>query len=118
VIVGIGTDVVEVARMEESVRRTPRILQRVFTEGEAGLSMESLAARFAAKEALSKALGSPGGLAWTDAEVVSSPDGAPSFVLHGTVAARAEELGITRIHLSLTHDAGLAMAFVVCESTT
>ena len=78
--------------------------------------MASLAARFAAKEALAKTLGAPGNLAWHDAEVVSEDSGRPVFLMRGTVAARAEELGAVHVHLSLSHDAGIASAVVVLES--
>ena len=115
-IIGVGTDVVETARLEESLERTPTLRQRLFTPAEVSLPMESLAARFAAKEALAKALGAPGGLSWQDAEVVVDADGRPGFELRGTVAARAEELRVARVHLSLSHDGGLAVAFVVLES--
>jgi len=117
VIVGVGTDIVEIARIEQSLARTPTLRERLFTPGEAALSLESLAARFAAKEALAKALGAPGGLFWQDAEVVVGEDGSPRFELRGTVAARAAEVGVDRVHLSLSHDGGLAVAFVVLESS-
>jgi holo-[acyl-carrier protein] synthase len=78
--------------------------------------MASLAARFAAKEALAKALGAPGNLSWHDAEVVSENSGRPVFRMRGTVAARAELLGAVHVHLSLSHDAGIASAVVVLES--
>ena len=78
--------------------------------------MQSQAARFAAKEALAKALGSPGGMSWLDAEVVRSEAGEPSFVVTGTIAERLAELGVTRIHLSVSHDGGFATATVVCEA--
>ena len=116
-IVGIGTDVVEVARMEESLARTPSLRGRLFTEAEADLPVESLAARFAAKEALAKALGAPAGLSWHDAEVISEDGLPPVFQLTGTVTARLAEIGADRVHLSLSHDAGVAVAFVVIEST-
>lgn len=78
---------------------------------------QSQAARFAAKEALYKALSGGEGLSWQDCEVV--PDEAVSaavrFELRGSVARRASELGVTRVHLSLSHDAGVAVAMVVCE---
>jgi holo-[acyl-carrier protein] synthase len=115
-IVGVGIDVVDIARFEESLRRTPGLVSRLFTPAEATRPLASLAARFAAKEALAKALGAPAGLAWQDAEVVSSPAGQPSFELRGTVLARATELGVTSVHLSLSHDAGIASAMVVLES--
>ncbi len=115
-IIGVGTDVVDLARLERSLERTPTLRDRLFTPGEAGLPLESLAARFAAKEALAKALGAPGDLSWHDAEVVTDVSGWPSFELRGSVAARAEQLGVERVHVSLSHDAGVAVAFVVLES--
>jgi holo-[acyl-carrier protein] synthase len=116
VIIGVGTDVVEIARLEHSLERTPSLRARLFTDDEAALPLESLAARFAAKEALAKALGAPGDLSWHDAEVVTDVSGWPSFELRGTVATRAERLGVERVHLSLSHDAGVAVAFVVLEA--
>ena len=88
---------------------------KLFTPAEAELPMQSLAARFAAKEALAKALGAPGGLHWHDAVVVSLPSGDPTFELSGTVLARANDLGATSTHLSLSHDGGIASAVVVLE---
>lgn len=78
--------------------------------------MHSQAARFAAKEALAKALRIERGLGWHDAEVIVDEFGRPSFVISGSVADRAAALGVTSIHLSLSHDAGIATAFVVCET--
>jgi holo-[acyl-carrier protein] synthase len=115
-IVGVGIDVVDIARFEESLRRTPGLAERLFTADEAGRPLASLAARFAAKEALAKALGAPNGLAWHDAEVVSESSGRPLLSLRGTVAAHAAELGAVHVHLSLSHDAGIASAVVVLES--
>jgi holo-[acyl-carrier protein] synthase len=116
-IVGVGVDVVHVERLEQALARTPRLAGRLFTEGErAGRPPESLAARFAAKEAVAKALGAPGGLRWQDAEVVSDPSGRPRLVLHGTVAEEAASQGIGTWHLSLSHDAGIATAVVVAEA--
>ena len=115
-IVGIGTDVVDIARLERSLERTPTLRQRLFTPAEGELPLESLAARFAAKEALAKALGAPAGLSWQDAEVLTDVGGGPSFELRGSVAARAQQVGVERVHLSLSHDAGVAVAFVVLES--
>ena len=115
-IVGVGIDVVQVDRLERALARTPRLGERLFTDAERSLRAESLAARFAAKEAVAKALGAPGGLRWRDAEVVSDPSGRPRLVLHGGVAAEAEAQGITTWHLSLSHDGGVATAVVVAES--
>lgn len=115
-IVGIGTDLCVVERFEAMLARRPGVGERLLTARERLLSTQSQAARFAAKEALAKALGSPGGLRWLDAEVVKSADGVPSFLLTGTVAQRVAELGISQIHLSISHDGGFATAMVVCES--
>jgi holo-[acyl-carrier protein] synthase len=115
VIVGVGIDVVDIARFEQSLTRTPGLAVRLFTEGERGLPPRSLAARFAAKEALAKALGAPRGLLWTDAEIVASPVGRPHLQVAGTVAAAAAQLGVSSWHLSLSHDAGIASAVVIAE---
>jgi holo-[acyl-carrier protein] synthase len=115
-VIGVGIDVVDLERFAASLARTPGLAERLFTPGESALGPASLAARFAAKEALAKALGAPGDLAWHDAEVVSESSGRPLFTLRGTVAARATELGAVHVHLSLSHDAGIASAVVVLES--
>ena len=114
-IVGIGVDVVDVARFEQALARTPKLTERLFTQPERSLPLVSLAARFAAKEALAKALGAPGGLEWHDAEVETAADGRPSLRVRGSVAAAAEKAGVIRWHLSLSHDGATAVAFVVAE---
>jgi holo-[acyl-carrier protein] synthase len=116
VIVGVGIDVVDIARFEESVTRTPSMRDRLFTPAEASLPVSSLAARFAAKEAIAKALGAPRGLGWHDAEVVNEDSGRPLFELRGTVLAAAQAAGADVVHLSLSHDAGIASAIVVLET--
>ncbi len=121
-IVGVGIDVVPVNRFAETLRRTPSLGPRLFTPAElvsgTGIprTAESLAARFAAKEALAKALGAGGGMHWTDAEVVTDDFGRPSLIVTGTVAERAQSLGVTRWHVSLSHDGGIASATVIAES--
>jgi holo-[acyl-carrier protein] synthase len=115
-IVGVGIDVVDIERFAATLERTPGLVARLFTDHEASRPVASLAARFAAKEALAKALGAPVGLAWHDAEVVSESTGRPLFEIRGSVAARAAELGVSSVHLSLSHDAGIASAVVVLES--
>lgn len=115
-IIGVGIDVCDVDRFAEMIERRPGLVQRLFTPAEAERPIASLAARFAAKEALAKALGAPAGLNWGDAEVISGEDGRPSLGLRGSVAARAEELGVARVHVSLSHDAGIASAVVICEA--
>jgi holo-[acyl-carrier protein] synthase len=116
-IFGVGIDVVEIARFELAITRTPGLATRLFTERERGLTISSLAARFAAKEAIAKALGAPRGLLWTDAEIITGPDGRPALQISGTIAAAAARLGVTSWHLSLTHDGGIASAVVIAEAT-
>ena len=114
-IVGLGIDVVDVERFGETLARTPAMRERLFTATELTRPLASLAARFAAKEALAKALGAPAGLHWIDAEVQTDETGRPSLVLSGSVARRADEVGASRVHVSLSHDAGIASAVVVLE---
>lgn len=120
-IVGIGVDVVDVGRFERSLERTPALRARLFTptelvrEGEPR-RIESLAARFAAKEAFIKAVGGSTGISWHDMVVGADDQRAPSLLLSGGAAVLAESRSVTRVHLSLSHDAGIATAFVVAES--
>jgi holo-[acyl-carrier protein] synthase len=114
-IVGVGIDVVDVARFGRQLERAPALRERLFTESERDLPLASLAARFAAKEAVAKALGAPVGLRWLDVTVVRPHASQPTLEVTGTVAARAAELGVQRFHLSLSHDAGIASAMVVAE---
>ena len=114
-ILGVGIDVVDIERFAESLERTSTLRDRLFTPTESRLQLASLAARFAAKEALAKALGAPGDMHWHDAEVVSESSGRPLLTMRGTVQARAAALGVTAVHLSLSHDAGIASAVVVLE---
>lgn len=113
---GVGIDVVDVARFAASLERTPRLRERLFTEEERKLPVLSLAARFAAKEALAKVLGAPPGLRWTDAEVLRRSSGRPELQVRGTVAEAAARLGITVWHVSLSHDGGIATAVVIGET--
>lgn len=115
VIVGVGIDVVDVGRFAEALERTPALAERVFTTAERKRSVPSQAARFAAKEALAKALGAPVGLQWHDAEVISDDAGRPWFSVSGSVERRCAELGVGTVHVSLSHDAGVASAMVVLE---
>ena len=121
VIIGVGIDVVPVDRFAESLTRTPGLRDRLFTAEEqltpsgSARTDESLAARFAAKEALAKALGAPGSLRWHDAEVTVGEHGRPHLAVRGSVSGRAAKLGITSWHLSMSHDGGIASAVVVAE---
>lgn len=123
-IIGIGMDLVEVSRVAALLERHgERGLRRLFTPGErerclcAGRPAQSFAARFAAKEAFLKAIGTgwAEGLGWTDVEVVSAASGAPELRLHGAAERLARKRGVDRVHLSLTHTDQLAGAYVVLE---
>ncbi|MGW2643174.1 holo-ACP synthase [Streptomyces sp. NPDC001348] len=120
-IIGVGIDVAEIDRFRASLDRTPNLAARLFVADELLLpsgerrGIASLAARFAAKEAVAKALGAPPGLLWTDAEVYVEENGQPRLRVKGTVAARAAELGVGSWHVSLSHDAGIASAVVIAE---
>jgi len=119
VIVGIGVDVMEIDRFATSLARRPRLAERCFTDSEAAychakpFPPQHFAARFAAKEAVGKALGR-GMTRWREVEVVRGR-GAPTIALHDHYAEWAERLGVTRIHLSLTHSRGVAVAVAVAE---
>lgn len=123
-IIGTGMDLVSVARFDAFLRRRGEPgLRRLFTPSELeycrGLARPtpSLAARFAAKEAFLKALGTglAGGLRWTEVEVVRAPSGQPTLRLHGAAAASAGRSGASRFHLSISHTDELAGAFVLLE---
>jgi holo-[acyl-carrier protein] synthase len=116
VIVGVGIDVVDIDRFAESLERTPALRTRLFTPAERERPMASLAARFAAKEALAKALGAPTGMGWHDAEVVNESTGRPLLEIRGSVKARFDQVGAQSIHVSLSHDAGIASAVVILEA--
>ena len=119
-IIGIGVDVVDLARFERATSRTPGVLTRLFAEseqwdGEAKRSLSSLAARFAAKEAVIKAIGDSTGVRWHDMAVVSDGLRNPSIEVYNALADIVAARGITSIHLSVSHDAGIAIAYVIAE---
>jgi holo-[acyl-carrier protein] synthase len=124
-IVSIGIDIIEVYRIREAVARTPRFAERVFTEAErnycesrGAAAAQSYAARFAAKEAFLKALktGWRGKITWHDIEVANDADGVPSLKVTGEANVILERRGASRIHLSISHTAEHAIAYVVFES--
>ncbi len=124
-IVSIGIDMIEIERVAQvHVARGDRFLERVFTKAERDyclrrtLSAQSFAARFAAKEAVMKALGTgwAAGVRWVDIEVIREPKSAPTIQLHGTAAQIAQRKKITRWHLALTHTQTTSAAFVIAES--
>jgi holo-[acyl-carrier protein] synthase len=125
-IVGIGVDVVEIERVRAALAhatRGDRFKRRVFTAGEQAYCdarkgwAQSYAARFAAKEAVMKALGASGpwGFPWLEIEVVSVESGVPGIRLSGDAAARAVALGAARVHVSLSHDRKTAVAQAIAE---
>jgi holo-[acyl-carrier protein] synthase len=124
-VIGIGTDLTEIVRIEQSIARFgSRFVERVYTEGEIAYCQrkkafaESFAARFAAKEAAAKALGTgiSQGVSWREFEVKREPGGRPLLVLSGRARELARALEVTRISLSLTHTKSMAMAVVLMES--
>jgi holo-[acyl-carrier protein] synthase len=125
-VIGLGTDLIEIERIERSVARFgERFLKRVFTPGEIAYchakrgSAESFAARFAAKEAGAKALGTgiSRGVSWKEFEVKRKPGQRPELHLSGRAAEIARELGVNRMSLSLTHSREMSMAVVVAEDS-
>jgi holo-[acyl-carrier protein] synthase len=124
-VLGLGTDLIETRRMQESIDRFgERFLERIFTADEIAYcqrkkknAAESFAARFAAKEAGAKALGTgiSRGVSWREFEVKREASGRPSLHLSGRAAELAEAMGAKRVQLSLTHSRELAMAVVVVE---
>lgn len=126
-IVSLGMDLARIDRLEAAFeRRGERLLERLFTPGERAYCearprtrFEHYAGRFAAKEAVMKVLGTGWrrGVRWIDIEVRRAPGAAPAIELHGESAAIAERRGIARIHLTITHDAGIAAATAVGEGT-
>jgi holo-[acyl-carrier protein] synthase len=125
-VLGLGTDLIEIERVQRSIDRFgDRFLERVFTPGEIAYCMrkksfaESFAARFAAKEAAAKALGTgiSRGVSWQEFEVTRAASGKPSLLLHGRAAELAKALGVSNSALSMTHTREMAMATVIMEGT-
>ena len=123
-IVSIGIDIVEVYRIRETISRTPRFTERVYTEAErayceakGAAAAQSYAARFAAKEAFLKALktGWRGKITWQDIEIQSDADGVPTLNIEGEARKILETLGANKIHLSLSHTTEHAVAQVILE---
>jgi holo-[acyl-carrier protein] synthase len=118
-ILGLGVDICEIARMERALERHPTLRRRVFTPEEIAYCdararpAESYAGRFAAREAVIKALGGYRGKGWQDISVVRAPSGAPEIRLEGNAKRRADALGVTRILVTFTHERASAVAFAV-----
>lgn len=121
-IKGIGVDVVELARITDVVEKHPNFGMRLFTEKERARAFEpqrdiaAIAARFAVKEAVSKALGTGiGSIGWKEIETTSAGSGAPVVTLYGNAAKRAELMGVTQIHASISHERSVAVAMIILE---
>ena len=118
-VISVGIDVVAVDRFAATLERTPALAARLFSADEMVTASgrprgpASLAARFAVKEAVAKALGVPAGMEWHDCRVISESSGRPVLSVVDTVAAAAARLGVTGWHLSVSHDAGIAAAVVI-----
>jgi holo-[acyl-carrier protein] synthase len=117
-VFSVGVDIIEIERIEAALRRHgERFLQRVYTPTEQAYCrgrVPELAARFAAKEAISKALGTGmRGIAWQEMEILGDERGKPLVHLHGRAKARAEELGLSKFAISLSHSRDYAVAFVM-----
>ena len=115
----IGVDIIEIERVAEAIERWgERFLRRVFTPAELAAyrgHTPSLAARFAAKEAVVKALGKTGGITWHDIEILAAADGQPGVTLHGRARKLADELGLAGLAISLSHSRDYAVAVVLGE---
>jgi holo-[acyl-carrier protein] synthase len=125
VIVSIGIDIVEVYRIAETIQRTPRFVERVFTvkeraycDAKGAAAAQSYAARFAAKEAFLKALktGWRGRITWHDMEILNDAQGVPSLTIKGEARNLLENLGADKIHLSISHTTDHAVAQVILEA--
>lgn len=116
-IIGVGIDLVDVARFESKLEKTDGLAERIFTSEEIGSKTESLAGYWAAKEALIKALGNPSGLSFQDVQVVKDDLGKPRLELSGETDIRASQMGIANWHLSISHDGGMAIAVVIAEGS-
>jgi holo-[acyl-carrier protein] synthase len=122
-ILGLGVDICEIARMERALDRHPTMRDRVFTPEERAYCdskarpAESYAGRFAAREAVIKALGGYRGRVWQDISVARSPSGAPEIRLRGNAKARADDIGVARVLISFTHERANAVAFAVAVSS-
>ncbi|HEY7667246.1 MAG TPA: holo-ACP synthase [Actinomycetota bacterium] len=118
-IVGLGVDISEIARVERALERHPTMRERVFTAEERAYCdskarpAESYAGRFAAREAVIKALGGYRGKRWKDIHVRRAPSGAPEIVLEGNARRRADALGVERVLITFTHERSNAVAFAV-----
>ena len=121
-ITGIGTDLIEIVRIQRAIEKNPHFMERVYTANEIAYcrrktnAWQSFAARFAAKEAVSKALGTGiGPVGLMEIEILNAENGQPKVVLHGKALQLAADRNIQRVHISLSHSEAYAMATAVLE---
>lgn len=114
-IIGVGVDAVDLSRFERAISKTPRLIERLFTTDERLGSARTLAGRFAAKEAFIKSVGDPRGMNWQEVSIGKDALGKPSILVSGATAKITNAAGIDKFHVSITHDGGMAIAFVVAE---
>ncbi|MDK2822722.1 MAG: holo-[acyl-carrier protein] synthase [Clostridia bacterium] len=121
-IIGIGTDIIEIGRIKKAIQTRPKMVERIFTRAEldycqgTGNLFASLAARFAAKEAVVKALGTGfRDYKWQDIEIINNHLGKPSVEMHGKAREKAQELRVANIHISISHCREYAVAMVILE---
>lgn len=123
-IIGIGTDIISVSRISKAMQNNERMAERLFTPSEIAYceakssKWQSYAARFAAKEAVMKALGTgwDGEVNWKDIEIVNDANGNPDILLSGGAKKKADEMGLNHAHISLTHEKEYAIAFAILEA--
>ncbi len=114
-IIGVGVELVDINRFEEHLEKTPGLKEKIFHADERDVPLRTLAGRFAAKEALVKVFGGSLGMHWHDVRVSKDDQGKPEISLFDATAALASDKGIAKLHLSISHDGGMATAFVVAE---
>ncbi len=121
-IIGIGTDIIEIKRIENAVNRSARFLNRIFTVNEIDyiksrkFSPQNIAGNFAAKEAISKALGTGiSGIKWKEIEIIRKVNGAPLVILHDNALKCSNSIGIMKINVSISHSQEYAIAFAIAE---
>lgn len=115
-ILGLGIDLVEIERLQTQLSENPALMARLFAPSEVGLPPASLAARFAVKEALAKAVGDPRLLSWVEIELTKNELGKPELLLAGDTARNVSALGVQSTHVSITHTDNTAAAVVILQN--
>ena len=116
-ITGVGVDLVDLTRFAETLEKTPALRERLFHPAERNYNVRQMAGSFAAKEALVKALGGPQGLSWLEISVIRDELGKPSLRCEGQSALTVTNAGVQNLHLSISHDGGMLVAYVIAEGS-